>query len=245
MLFDLRSSGRRNTVKIVYIMLAVLMGGGLVLFGIGGSVSGGLLDAISNNSGQGSTGIGTYKTRVAQAQRVAEAHPHNAGDWATLARANYNLASASQYFDSNAGTWNGAGKQILSRASTAWQHHLKVAGNKPDDGVAGLMVQAYSQGGLNQPQNAVAAEEVITEARPRSATFAQLAVLAYEAGQTRTGDLATNKAISLAPKSERATLKSQLAQAKQQAVSTAASQATPAPTASATATPAAKKKKHK
>ena len=34
MLFDLRGRGRRRTVKIVYITLALLMGGGLVLFGI-------------------------------------------------------------------------------------------------------------------------------------------------------------------------------------------------------------------
>ncbi len=47
MLFDLRGSGRRRTVKIVYITLAFLMGGGLVLFGIGGDVSGGLFDAFT------------------------------------------------------------------------------------------------------------------------------------------------------------------------------------------------------
>ena len=53
MLFDLRGSGRRRTVKIVYITLAFLMGGGLVLFGIGGGggISGGLVDAITERSG--------------------------------------------------------------------------------------------------------------------------------------------------------------------------------------------------
>ncbi len=49
MLFDLR--GRRQTaVKVIYAMLAVLMGGGLVFFGIGGSVSGGLLDAFTGGN---------------------------------------------------------------------------------------------------------------------------------------------------------------------------------------------------
>ncbi len=49
MLFDLRGRGRRRTVKIVYITLALLMGGGLVLFGIGGggAMQGGLVDAIT------------------------------------------------------------------------------------------------------------------------------------------------------------------------------------------------------
>ena len=50
MLFDLRGAGRRTTIKIVYLSLAILMGGGLVLFGIGGDVSGGLFDAFSERN---------------------------------------------------------------------------------------------------------------------------------------------------------------------------------------------------
>ena len=55
MLFDLRSSGRRRTIKVIYVTLAFLMGGGLILFGIGGgtSLNGGLFDAFSGNSGGG------------------------------------------------------------------------------------------------------------------------------------------------------------------------------------------------
>ena len=44
MLFDLRGR-RRRLVQATYLSLAVLMGGGLVLFGIGGDVSGGLFNA--------------------------------------------------------------------------------------------------------------------------------------------------------------------------------------------------------
>ena len=36
MLFDLRGRGRRRTVQVIYIGLAILMVGGLLLFGIGG-----------------------------------------------------------------------------------------------------------------------------------------------------------------------------------------------------------------
>src|ERR671914_171088 len=52
MLFDLRGR-RRRAVQATYLTLAVLMGGGLVLFGIGGDVSGGLFDAFSDRSGGG------------------------------------------------------------------------------------------------------------------------------------------------------------------------------------------------
>ena len=53
MLFDLRGRGRRRTVKTIYVGLALLMGGGLVLFGIGGHTSGGLFDAFSGGGGGG------------------------------------------------------------------------------------------------------------------------------------------------------------------------------------------------
>src|SRR4051794_3039567 len=53
MLFDLRGR-RRRLIQAIYLMLAVLIGGGLVLFGIGGNVGGGLVDAISGNSGNSS-----------------------------------------------------------------------------------------------------------------------------------------------------------------------------------------------
>ena len=57
MLFDLRARGRRRTVKIVYVFLALLMGGGLVFFGIGGATSGGLLDAFKGGGGGGKAWI--------------------------------------------------------------------------------------------------------------------------------------------------------------------------------------------
>src|SRR5918997_620937 len=111
MLFDLRGTGRRRTVKVVYITLAFLMGGGLVLFGIGGDVSGGLVD-------------------------------------------------------------------------------------------------------------------VITDARPTASTFTQLAVFAYQAGQTRKGDLARDKALELTDPDMREALKGQLEQAKQESVQQALQDAT-------------------
>ena len=105
------------------------------------------------------------------------------------------------------------------------------------------MVQAYSQAGLNEPEKAVAAQEIITEERPKDSTFATLAVLAYQAGQTRKGDLATKEALALADEDDRETLKSELDQAKQQSIASQIQDATQSPTA--TATPEGKKKKQK
>jgi hypothetical protein len=239
MLFDLRGGGRRRTVQIVYVTLALLMGGGLVLFGIGGAVSGGLVDAITQNGGTADTGIKRYQDRERQAARAAQADPKDAAAWATLARVRFQLASAGQNLDQNTGQFSPEGKRLLQRAADAWQRHLAVAGKQPDDSVANAMVQVYSA--LGDAKNAVQAQEIITEARPKTATFATLAILAYEAGQTRKGDLARGKALELAPADQRETVKAQIDEAKAQAASQAIQQNT-TPTPAPTATPAGKKK---
>lgn len=242
MLFDLRGSGRRTTVKAVYLTLALLMGGGLVLFGIGGDVSGGLVDALTENNGGNTSNDSTFRNRAERATQEAQANPQNAEAWAEVARTRYQYASAGDFVDRSTGQFTAEGKAQLQLAATAWDKHLQLAKNKPDDRVATLMVQVYGQGGLNEPEKAVAAQEIITEVRPKDSTFATLAVLAYQAGQTRKGDLATKEALSLADEADRNTLKSELEQAKQQALASQIQDATQSP--AATATPGTKEKKN-
>ena len=222
MLFDLRGSGRRRTVKIVYITLAFLMGGGLVLFGIGGGggISGGLVDAITERSGGGDTGGDRFRKQEAAALARTKANAQDAPAWAALARARFQLAGAGENFDPDKATFTTAGRAKLESAGQAWERYLALEPKKPDDRVASLMVQAY--GALNQPDKAATAQEVITEARPTAATYTQLAIFAYQAGQTRKGDLAKNKALELTDPDMREALKGQLETAKQSAGAAAA-----------------------
>jgi hypothetical protein len=232
MLFDLRGAGRRNTVKAVYLTLAVLMGVGLIGFGIGGAgLGGGLVDAITGSSGSSGTGDDTFLKRADAAQRRAEATPKDAQLWADAARARYQAAVGSDFFDANTQQFNDAGKAQLQIADQDWQKHLALKPDHPDDGAAGVMIKVYSGGALNEPEKAVAAQEIITEERPKARTFATLAVLAYDAGQTRKGDLARAKALELSDPADRATLKDQIDQAKQQALASQLQNATPTPTA--------------
>ena len=244
MLFDLRGSGRRTTVKVVYLFLAVLMGGGLILFGIGGSVSGGLVDAITGSDPSSNSSVDAYRKRAREAEATARTNPKDAAAWATVARARYQLASApGEFFDPAQRTFTTLGKEQLRLSTAAWEKHLALDPKPPDDSVAGMMVQAYSQFGLNEPAKAVTAQEIITEERPKAATFATLAILSYQAGQTRKGDLASKKALSLADEADRETLKSDLDSAKQQSLQQQLQDATASPTA--TPTPAEKKKSEK
>jgi hypothetical protein len=222
MLFDLRGSGRRRTVKIVYIALAFLMGGGLVLFGIGGGggISGGLVDAITGTTGGGDTSGDRFRKQEAAALAKTNANPQDAPAWAALARARFQLAGAGENFDAAKSTFTKKGVAQLNSAGDAWERYLALNPKKPDDRVASLMVQAF--GALNQPDKAAQAQEVITEARPTAATFTQLAIFAYQAGQTRKGDLAKNKALDLTDPDMREALKGQLESAKQSAQGAAA-----------------------
>ena len=226
MLFDLRGAGRRRTVKVVYITLAFLMGGGLVLFGIGGDVSGGLVDAITER-GTGDDGSDRFRKQEAAALKRTQANPEDAAAWAALARARFQLAGIGENFDPAKGTFTKAGTAKLTSAGEAWDRYLALEPKKPDDRVASLMVQAF--GALNQPEKAAQAQEVITEARPTASTFTQLAVFAYQAGQTRKGDLAKDKALELTEPDMREALKGQLEQAKQSAGTGAAAEPSATP----------------
>jgi hypothetical protein len=218
MLFDLRGRGRRRTVQAIYLTLAVLMGGGLVFFGIGGEVSGGLFDAIglTDQGGGSSSASEQLEKQEKAALRRARANPQDAVAWATVTRIRYQQAGQGDNYDQETGAFTASGRKELAQAAGAWKRYLALEPERPDPNVAILMVQAFGPTGLNRPQEGVTAAEILAEARPAAQTYYQLAVFAYAAGQTRKGDLAGEKAVALAPKDQRAAVKSQIDAAKQQ-----------------------------
>jgi hypothetical protein len=235
MLFDLRGSGRRNTVRVIYLGLAVLMGGGLVLFGIGGNVGGGLLDSIKNGGG-GNSGA-TFTKRINNLEKKVRLDPKDAAAWAQLAKLQTQEASANSTSDQTSGTlvYNDTGKAQLNAAASSWDRYVALNPKKPDLDLAKIMVFAFAPGALNKPDKAVAAEEMITEnGKPNAGDYRQLAFLAYAAGQTRKGDLSAAKAISLTKgKAAKKTLKQQFdgykAQLAQQQIQQAQTNATTTP----------------
>jgi hypothetical protein len=218
MLFDLRGRGRRRTVQTIYVGLALLMGGGLVLFGIGGNTSGGLFDAFSGGGGGGGGDLVTKQIKAAE-KRV-KANPQNAPAWADLARQRFASATQGGY-DQATSTYTAKGKQELQQARSAWDRYLALKPAKPDANVARLMVQALGPTGLGANDDAVAAMEIVlNQSDETSGLYVQYATLAYAAGQTRKGDLAAGKAVDLAPKDQRTALKNNLEAAKKAATST-------------------------
>lgn len=218
MLFDLKGR-RRRVVQGTYIMLAVLMGGGLVLFGIGGGTSGGLLNAF-NGGGGSSSGDKAIQKRIDNAQKQLAVNPQNQAALQEIIRDNYQLASLSA--DQTTGLFTADGKKNLQQASSAWQRYLNTNPPKPDPTLANFMFQAYSEVGLNQPANAEKAAEIVAGAQPSSSAYIRVVQYAALAGDKRTADLAAQKALGLAPKGQRSSVKKLVQQAQ---ASGAASQA--------------------
>jgi hypothetical protein len=221
MLFDLRGRGRRRTVQVIYLTLAILLGGGLVLFGIGGDVQGGLVDALTGSGGGGGDND-VLEDDVEKAEEKVKANRRDAAAWAELAEAKVALAGVSEGFDETTGTYGGESRALAVDATRAWEQHLKLAGGKPNGDTGRVITRAYLS--LDQPENAVTAWEGVIDSkgeRVEYSDFAYLAELAYYANQTRKADLATQTALDKAKeqgasKDRRDQIKTGLEQLKQQ-----------------------------
>lgn len=212
MLFDLQGK-RRRLVQVVYLTLAVLMGGGLVLFGIGGDVSGGLFDAFGDRSGS-DNGNSLVQKRVDDNEKKAKAAPRSQAVRKALVRDYFQLAN-SQTANSQAGYPDGA-KDDLRKAAANWKAYLALEPEKPDTSLARVMLQVYDPAALAKPKEALAAARLIAENEEDSNAYLNLVQYASLAGDSRVADLAGQKAVDLASRGERKEVKAQVKQLKQQ-----------------------------
>lgn len=218
MLFDLKGK-RRRVVQATYLALAVLMGGGLVLFGIGGDVQGGLFDAFSDRSDTGNANPITER-RLESAEERLRANPNDQQALADLTRARFQLAGDD--VDPNTGVYLPDARPDLRAAAAAWERYLATNPMPPDPSLARVMIQVFGFG-LNQPAKAAQAAEIVAEDDPSSATYLALAQYAALAGQKRKADLAGKRAIALAPPKQRKRVKENV-QALEAAVAAQAAQ---------------------
>jgi hypothetical protein len=241
MLFDLRSKGRRRTVRFVYFGLALIMGVGLIGFGVGsGNGFGGLFSSGgavgSGTGGGGANGQASQEEKQALAQ--TRANPNNPAGWIALMQARYVSAGQGNNFNSATNTYTASGKAEMASALTAWQRYLQLT-NTPDPNMAIVAARAYDA--IAQYKNEAAAWQIVTAANPSVPTYYEdLAVAEYQAKNANLGDLAAAKAVSLAPKSTRAQLRAQLTAIRSQTIGSATPTSTPTTTAATTTTAPAK-----
>jgi hypothetical protein len=220
MLFDLRGR-RRRAVQATYLTLAVLMGGGLVLFGIGGDVSGGLIDAFGGRDSDGDDANSQLEERVERQQKRLQASPQNTAVLAELVRLNYQLAATE--IESGTTTVPESGKDDLRRAAGYWERYVEATDGEPDPSLARTALIIFDRTGLNRPDKAKEAVRVIAADANDTQTYLLLVQYAAAAGDTRTAGLAGQKAVDLAPKGARKQVEKQVEQIKK----AAAAQQTP------------------
>jgi tetratricopeptide (TPR) repeat protein len=212
MLFDLRGRGRRRVISVIYVGLALLIGVGLVGFGIGGGLGGGgILSAANNNEGSGSA---SFAGKIKKYRKLTETQPNNPAGWEGLAK-NLLHEAGGEGYTSSSGEITTKGKGLFKQASEAWTSYLALNPAKPNAELAQLVYAIYGEAGLNDPAKAVQALQIVVAARPESAAYyAQLAEFAYKAKNARIGDLASKKAVELAPSNEQARVKTELEEVK-------------------------------
>jgi hypothetical protein len=205
MLFDLRGR-RRRAVQATYLMLALLMGGGLVLFGIGGDVSGGLVDAFKGGGGGSSTDSALEDRVDNQEQRLAE-NPRNVAVLQSLVRDYYSLATSQR--ESGTIGFPDDAKDDLRKAGVYWQRYTQTVKGEPSAETARYALQVYDVSALNKPKEAQKAASILAQESNDVASYLRLVSYAALAGDTRTADLAAKKAVDLAPKDQRKQVKQQ------------------------------------
>jgi hypothetical protein len=212
MLFDLRGRGRRRTVQVIYLGLALLMGIGLVGFGIGGGFgSGGIFSSLEGNEGSNAA---SFSSQVKKYEKLTRREPANVHAWEELTAAQLHEAGGEAYVEGGHPT--SKGKELFNATARSWERYLALNPPKPSLTLAKEMLRIFGEEGLNQPAGAVQALQIVVAAEPTNASFyAALAQYAYKAKNTRVGDLASSRALALVPAgAERTRVKTELEAAK-------------------------------
>jgi hypothetical protein len=211
MLFDLRGRGRRRTIRVVYIGLALLFALGFVGFGVGGGFGGGgILTSLNSHEGSGSA---SYSAEVKKYEKLTREQPANAAAWEKLTTALLHEAGGEAYSTRTGVT--SKGKELFARVARAWRGYLALNPPRANITLAKEVLRIFGEEGLNEPGAAQQILQIIVAAEPKNTVYYRyLAEEAYKAKNTRVGDLAAAKAVSLAPAAQRSRLKLELAALK-------------------------------
>lgn len=203
MVFDIRGR-RKHVVKVVYAVLAVLMGASLFL--VVGPVSLGNLF-----SGGSSTNAGG-KVAIEQAERIERKlakDPEDADLLLSLTRARISAGTGSQEVNQETGevTPTVETRQQYAKASEAWSRYLKAV-DEPSVGAAQQAASAlFALGNISTTPNqilanfgaAADAQRIVAEQQPNLGSVSKYALYSMYAGDFANGEKAGNKAEKLAP----------------------------------------------
>lgn len=215
MLFDIRGR-RRHVVRVVYAILALLMGASLFLV-VGPFNVGNLI-----NSGSTTSAAKVLQEQVERQEAKLRREPENEAVMASLVRAHLGAANALSEKDpaTGASILTPEGHLELEAASKTWNQYLEQT-DSPKPTVASLMARGYA--GLAETsasneeakkfiQKAAETQELAAEGQPTVNSLSTLAIYQYFTGEFSAADQAAKEAAEAAPKAERKEVEKQMAE---------------------------------
>ncbi|HET9198914.1 MAG TPA: hypothetical protein VFN92_11755 [Solirubrobacterales bacterium] len=202
MLFDLQGGHRRNVVKVVYAVLAVLMGASLFL-----TVGPFSISEIFNDSGGSSDLAKPYEEEAERIEARLEKDPGNPNLLISLTRAQINAGNVEAQREANGEViLTSDSVQAYQEADQSWSEYLK-ATDKPNAALAALvgpMMLSLAEISTTYPQAeqriaaATEAQKFVAEDRPSVNSLSTLAFYTYFTGDFAAAEKARAEARKLA-----------------------------------------------
>jgi hypothetical protein len=224
LVFDTRGK-RKHVVRVVYAILALLMGGSLFL--VVGPVN------IASLLGNSSSSSNAAKVLEEQAERIERRLAKNPSDEQLLlaltrARISAGNAQIEPVAETETPTVTTEAREEYEAGSQAWNRYLKEVKGAPNATVAQLVGATFFQlaesgstsfGELEENvAKAAKAQRIAAEQRPSLGSLSTLAIYEYFNGNFAAGDKATKQAAAKAPgKSEATSVEKQLAEYRKRA----------------------------
>ncbi len=204
MLFDTRGK-RRHVIRVVYAVLALLMGGSLFL--VIGPVN---IGELIGNSNSTSSAAAVFDEQVERVERRVAKDPENAQLLLTLTRAQISAGNAKLEggSETEAPTLTPEAKEDFEAASETWNRYLKNAGDEPNAGAAQLLAatlfrMAESSASLLQSTESIGeatkVQTIAAEEDPNLNSLSTLAIYQYYNGEFAKAEKTTKRAAAEAP----------------------------------------------
>ena len=191
-------------VKVTYSAIAAIFLIGFIFAGVGTGLSGNLnfFEAVGSSNGAKS-----YAGQAEKAAKRVKREPGNPAAWQALLSAQLHEADEPRYTNQTTGGFTAEGRRFLPKIERSWEGYLTATHYNPSVELAKLVLHVLGEEGLDNAGQAVTALEAITAAEPNNfQPFVELAQYAYQAGNTRQGELAAQRALALVPSAEKAHL---------------------------------------
>jgi hypothetical protein len=222
MLFDIRGK-RKHVVKVVYAILAVLMGASLFL--VVGPVN---IGSLLNTADEVNRSAEIFDEQAERTEERLRKDPTNEDILLSLTRVRINAGRAKSEIDPTTGETRVTPKARAEyqEAAEIWSRYLKVAKGEPNPSVAALVAstafslaqnsKSYAEA-IEYLDKAAAAQRLAAQARPSLGTLTTLAAYEYLAGDKAAGAKAGREALARAEtKAEKKSISKQLTALKKQ-----------------------------